>query len=194
MDIINQDHFYQNLAQPTLKQLINKKLSAKDKKSIIKWYKSQPVNQVNKRPSKGQYYHIKVSSVGFIASDLMDYSKFFNSNGGMHYILTLIDMYSKYAWAFPIKLKEPSLILPHMKEVMKFLIDNDFSWITFICIAVNEFKGVVKKWIDENNIKQYIAYNPDDPDVKNRAAMIESFNGQLSTRINKATYVSDSSN
>ena len=44
MDIINQDNFYQNLAQTTLKQLLNKKLSDKDKKSIIKWYKSQPVN------------------------------------------------------------------------------------------------------------------------------------------------------
>ena len=81
-----------------------------------------------------------------------------------------------------------------MKEVMKFLLNNNFSWITFTCDAGNEFKGVVKKQIDENNIKQYIVYNLDDPNVKNRAVMIESFNGQLSTRINKATYVSDLSN
>ena len=44
-NIINQDYFYQNLAQPTLKQLLNKKLSAKDKKVITKWYKSQPVKK-----------------------------------------------------------------------------------------------------------------------------------------------------
>ena len=75
----------------------------------------------------------------------MDYSKFFNSNGDMRYILTLIDMYSKYAWAFPIKSKEPSSILPHIKEVMKFLLDNNFSWITFTYDGGNEFKGFVKK-------------------------------------------------
>ena len=105
-------------------------------------------------------------------------------------------MYSRYAWAFPIKSKEPTEILPNFKKIMKFLHDNNFSWITFTSDAGNEFKGVVKKWLDENNIKQYIAYiyNLDDPDVKNKAALIENFNGQLSNRINKATYVLDSSN
>ena len=124
----------------------------------------------------------------------------------MRYILTAIDMYSRYVWAFPIKSKEPTEILPHFKKIMKFLRDTKPTevqpkagadaqpWITFTFNAGNEFKGVVKKWLDENNIKQYIAYNPNDPDVKNRAVLIENFNGQLSNRINKATYVLDSSN
>ena len=121
----------------------------------------------------------------------------------MHYILTAIDMYSRYAWAFPIKSKEPTEILPHFKKIMKFLHDCNAGkvagadaqpWITFTSNAGNEFKGVVKKWLDENNIKQYIAYDPDDPDVKNKAALIENFNSQLSNRINKATYVLDSLN
>ena len=80
------------------------------------------------------------------------------------------------------------------KLFMPELIKNGYTWITFTSDAGNEFKGQVKKWLDENNIKQFIAYDPNDPDVKNRAAIIEGFNGQLSNRINKATYVLDSSN
>lgn len=132
--------------------------------------------------------------MGFIAADLMDYSKFFHSNGGMRYILTAIDMYSRYAWAFPIKSKEPKEILPHLKSIHAELLKNKHNFITFTSDAGNEFKGVVKKWLDDNNIKQYLAYDQNDPDVKNRAAIIEGFNGQLSNRINKATYVLDSSN
>jgi hypothetical protein len=83
----------------------------------------------------------------------MDYSKFFYSNAGMRYILTAIDMYSRRAWAFPIKTKEPTVILPHLKEIMVELIKNKYKFITFTSDAGNEFKGVVKKWLDVNNIK-----------------------------------------
>ena len=74
--------FYKGLAQKSLKQLLKNK-NSKLQKEITKIYKDQAINQVNKRPTKDQYYHIKVPSVGFIAADLMDYSKFFHSNGGM---------------------------------------------------------------------------------------------------------------
>jgi hypothetical protein len=60
--------------------------------------------------------------------------------------------------------------------------------------ADNEFKGSVQKWLDEYGIKHYIAYNAQDSLVKNKNTLVESFNGVLSSKLTKTTFVKDNSN
>jgi hypothetical protein len=58
----------------------------------------------------------------------MDFSKYSHSNDGNNYILTAIDGYSRFTWAFPIKHKKPEEILPHLKSIHEQLITNKYHF------------------------------------------------------------------
>jgi hypothetical protein len=186
--------FYDNYGLDSQKSLI-KKIKEIDKKvptnDIINWYKSQSSNQVLRLTQKQDIFHpIIVPSIGYIDADLMDYSIYSKDNNGYNYILTVIDIYSRYVWAYPLKTKSPNEIIPYINEVNNNLIVVGQKWITFTSDQGSEFMGPVKKFMVNNNIPTYIAIGQD----KLRAAHIESFNRTLNIKITKATYILKTTN
>ena len=71
---------------------------------------------VNKFPRK----KIIVNYIDEIHScDLVDMQKYSRMNKGYKYIFTNIDIFSKYAWSFPIKSKKISDIKPCFEKILK---------------------------------------------------------------------------
>ena len=83
--------------------------ASKLKKGVVrKWLSRQPTYTLhrNRRKTFKPLHSYKVSgpNVQFQA-DLVDYSKYENWNRGYKYILMVMDIFSKKAWAFPLKNK-----------------------------------------------------------------------------------------
>jgi hypothetical protein len=104
-----------------------------------------------------------------IQADLIDISLLAKKNNNYKWILSVIDVQSRYAWAFPCKKKDPAEILRWLKKVNKEL---NISTITVD--DGSEFKSVVKKWANQNGFEIWIA-NPKQ-NTKGRTALVENFN------------------
>ena len=75
---------------------------------------SKPV--INKFPRK----KIIVNYIDEIHScDLVDMQKYSRMNKGYKYIFTVIDVFSKYAWSFPIKSKKHQILNHVFKKYLK---------------------------------------------------------------------------
>jgi transposase InsO family protein len=53
------------------------------------------------------------------SADLVDMSKFAKENKGYKWILTVIDVLSKYAWAVPLKNKKAETVLMAFQKVLE---------------------------------------------------------------------------
>ena len=51
--------------------------------------------------------------------DLADMQKFAEFNDGVKYLLVIIDCFSRYAWAVPLKTKEPKNVITALKKHIK---------------------------------------------------------------------------
>ena len=122
-------------------------------------------------------------------ADLIDTQKLKYQNSHYNYILTVIDCFSKYAWAEPIKSKQAVSTESEFEKIIessgsqpeKLLIDGG-----------NEFKGSCKKYLEGLGIKVTIA----ESDLK--ASVVERFNRTLKEKIwrnfevnNNKKYVTD---
>ena len=59
--------------------------------------------EVRRRFDKRSVFAKQIADIW--AADLVDMSPFFRSNKGYKYLLTVIDVYSKYGWIMPLKTK-----------------------------------------------------------------------------------------
>ena len=106
---------------------------------------------VNKRLLKPLYGHYQADRVGILQIDLMDMSSYKTRNKNFGYALLIIDVYSRYAWAIPIKRKYASDVYEAFK-----------SWYESANIDVlkvysdigNEFLGDFSKYLEEKGIVQ----------------------------------------
>ena len=141
-------------------------------REVKKWYNEQPVNQIYKIPQKIKKYNKIVShrvQPGSFQADLMDLKKYSQWNKGYKYLLNIIDIYSRYAWSFPIKQKTPEQIKELIRKVMNEVNPSDI-WITFD--KGSEFKGSVKKLLDDRGAKIHLN-DPDSIHSHNTVGMIE---------------------
>ena len=101
--------------------------------------------------------------------DLVDMQKYSKVNKGYKYIFTNIDIFSKYAWAFPIKSKKISDIKPCFEKIFKqrkpryIWSDQESSF----------FSKEMLKSFEDHNIKIYHTYS------NLKAVIIERFNRSL---------------
>ena len=122
---------------------------------IRKFYNNQEVNQIYKRPPKIKSYNKIVSpfqQIGTIQADLMDVSKLRGHNNMTKYLLNVVDVYSRYAWSFPLTNKKPETILPHIKKVVndvKKTSEEKIKKFTFTFDNGSEFKGVVSNYLKQ---------------------------------------------
>lgn len=105
-------------------------------------------------------------------ADLIDVQKYKYQNSHYKYIMTVIDCFSRYAWALPIK--------SNTQEAFKKIIEESGRKPEKLVIdGGNEFKGECKKYLQGLNIKVTIA----ESDLK--AMMVESFNRTLQDKIHR---------
>jgi len=153
------------------------KLTVKD---ILSWYKDQAITQQTTTKKKSELPSIPFAakSVGRIVADLIDMSTLSRHNGCNKWILTAIDVYSRRAWAFPLKNKTPNLIKPHLQTVFN-RISKDYpkAKLSLTVDTGSEFKGPVNTWAHESNITIFRG-KPGDG-TKTRTALSESFNRTL---------------
>jgi hypothetical protein len=105
------------------------------------------------------------------AADLADMSQFADENDGYKYLLTVIDCFSRYAWAVPIKDKKGDTVLNAFIEIInKSKRKPNRLW-------VDQGKEFVNKkmaeWLKENNILIYHTFG------EHKASIVERFNRTL---------------
>ena len=130
------------------------------------------------RPLRRVFPHNKIIATGADShwqADLCDMRKLKHHNSHYQYILTVVDVLSKFGMAEPVKRKTPEEVSRAFKRIMERADRKPKSLMTD---KGNEFKGVFQKLLKERNIHFYFAPNP-----VLKAANVERFNRTLKGRI-----------
>ena len=141
------------------------------------WLKGQDAYTLHRPARKTRYKTRKYYTSGIDhqwQADLVDMQQENLDNDGYKYILTVIDMFSRYGWAQPVKTKSPQHVKPAFEAIFKmgrkpFKIQTD-QGLEFESKAMQEF------W-QSHHIKQF--------SVKSavKAGMVERFNGTLKNKM-----------
>ena len=102
-------------------------------------------------------------------------SEWSDCNKGYKYILTVIDVYSKYAWAVPLKDKKGDTVT----EAFKYIVKNCKRKPRHIwCDRGKEFYNKhMDIWLKNNNINRYSTYS------EAKSCVTERFNRTLKERM-----------
>lgn len=107
-------------------------------------------------------------------ADLVDVQKLKYQNKHNNYILTVIDVFSKFAWTVPIKFKKANDTYEAFKKIIKS--SNRIPKKLHID-GGNEFKGKCKAYLEELNIDLYVV------ESKMKASVVERFNRTLKEKM-----------
>lgn len=118
---------------------------------------------------------VAFSPLETIQIDLIDYAKYSHQNKGNHYILVAIDIFSRYAWAEPIKNKQPPSVLDAFKKM-------DIKPLSVYHDDGNEYKGVFLEYLNENNIFNSVKTDTHD---HNPLGVIDRYIQSLKSMIEK---------
>lgn len=91
------------------------------RKDVVKWLQSQSTYTLHK-PLKRNIPRNRVVVFGVDnqwQSDLVDMSRYSKHNDGYKYILTTIDIFSKYAWAIPLKSKTEKSLVEAFRHIFR---------------------------------------------------------------------------
>jgi hypothetical protein len=119
-------------------------------KEVTEFIKKQSIQQVHKpvQNVKAKQKYIVALDIGeMLQIDLLDYQKYSTKNSGNKYIFIAVDIFSRFAYAVPIKSKEPKNVLEAFKTI-PFIPKAIFS------DSGNEFKGVFSTYLKQNNVAE----------------------------------------
>ena len=102
-------------------------------------------------------------------ANLVDMQAFSSCNKGFKYILTVFDVFSKYAWAVPIKDKSAASVTKAFEKIISDRIPKNL-WIDE---GKEFYKALFKKLLDKYKIDMYSTFN------EGKAVVIERFNRTL---------------
>jgi transposase InsO family protein len=123
-------------------------------KFITDWLKQQSTHSLTVKPKKIKHY-LKFESAGLNDKHVADVAYFRHESNGFTGILVVIDIYSRYAQAVPIKNKTASNIA---KEYQKMLKDTKLDMPRqMITDEGTEFKGAFSKLLKDNDVNHHIA-------------------------------------
>lgn len=143
---------------------------------IKKWISSQDAYTMHKTIRKRfQRNRYRVSNMNdLFQADLNDMRKLSRYNDNYKYILTVIDVFSRYAWAVPLSDKKHSSVIKAFQNIFqerKPLYLQTDKGKEFIAKSVQVF-------LKENDVKFYVTHNPDI-----KACFVERFNRTLKTKM-----------
>lgn len=142
-----------------------------DKKKYLKTYADEIHRRVVRKFKRAQVITNGIDDVW--AADLVDMNQLSEHNDNWKYILTIIDCFSRFAWAVPLKDKMGSTIL---KAFQKISVDSGRKpkrlWVDQGKEFINK---EMKKWLTTKGITIYHTYG------EHKASIIERFNRTLKT-------------
>ena len=116
---IKNPHSYSGLSS-LLREVKKRKLKIKDDK-VREWLLQQEEYTLH-RPIRKKFKRNKVIVTGIDdtwQADLVDITKLANQNNGIKFLLTCIDVFSKFAWVLPLKNKSGKSITEAFKEILE---------------------------------------------------------------------------
>lgn len=174
-DSANQAGFSSKLKLWHEARLINQNISSRD---VDDWLRGQLVYTLHRDVRRNFLRNkIIVSEIDELwQADLVDLQEFKNKNAGHGYILTIVDVFSKFAWAIPIKNKGSKSVsvafmnlFRNSKRIpVKILTDRGLEFLN------KEVQGVFKNF----NIHHFTAVNP-----RTKCLVVERFNRTLKSRM-----------
>ena len=152
--------------------LVKNIISSKKKLGLGNYFNMEDLSQELNKPVINKFTRKKII-VNYIdeihSCDLVDIQKYAKMNKRFKYIFTNIDVFSKYAWSFPIKSKKISDIKPCFQKIFKER-KPKFIWSDK---ESSFFSKEMLKFFEDNNIKIYYTNS------NLKAVVIERFNRSL---------------
>ncbi len=145
-------------------------------RAVLDWLKAQPVhNKFQRHSNRSAVRPFNVQQKGYLAIDLVDMSS--NEDNGYVAIMTCIDLYTRYAYAIPIRDKTSKSVIKSLKEIFK---DNPQKKITSILADYGgEFRTEFTEFLEKLGIKR-VKIPPNSPWQN---SIVERFNATLSRLI-----------
>lgn len=79
--------------------------------------KPSAINEIISKQKERPEFHIRAGYNGqYFQGDLLDVSTYSWANSGIHFLANFIDVYSRYAWVFPLKSKDE--LRPKFREML----------------------------------------------------------------------------
>ena len=131
------------------------------------------------RPSRRRFQRNKVISGELnevFQADLVDMRNYKNKNDGCSYLLTVIDVLSKYAFVVPLKNKSGKIVALAMEQVFEFRTPNR--------LVTDEGKEFFNKQV-KDILKKYFVYHTKARNPVLKASVCERFNRTLKSKIFK---------
>lgn len=146
------------------------------KMKTIKWLELQPSYTLHK-PARRQYTRNKVL-VSYIdeqwQADLVDLQSLSKYNDNYRYLLTCIDIFSKYAWAIPLKTKHSKNII----DAFDYIFMQGRKPEKIQSDAGTEFiNAQFQKFLEKNNVNFFVTKS------EMKASVVERFNRTLKERM-----------
>lgn len=152
------------------------RLKQKVKHDPVQWLSQEAVYTLHK-PARKNYPRNRMNVPGIDAqwqADLVDMQAYTKYNNGYRYILTCIDIFSKYAWAVPLKKKTGAEVVKAFRGIFK----SGRKPIKLNTDQGTEFENrVVARFLREQRI--YFFSTRSDK----KAAVVERFNRTLKTKM-----------
>lgn len=141
------------------------------------WLRAQPAYTLHKDVRK--IYPTRSYQVGALhelwQADLMEMKPYAKINKGYRYILTVIDVFSRLAWALPIKSKKGVEISQSLNSLFRDQVPTYLQTDQGKEFYNKNVKQVLKKY----NVKHYSVFS------KFKCALVERFNRTLRSRISR---------
>ena len=133
------------------------------------------------RSARRRYTRRRVITKGLDDLHQMDFFEmipYAHKSNGFKYMLTIIDVYSKYAWAHPLKTKSGKEVAAVVRKVY----NNSKRFPKHIQTDRGRefYNADFKKWTTSHNINHYSTYS------NMKASVVERFNRTLRTRMWRA--------
>jgi len=148
----------------------------KSRRRVIDFLSGQDAYTVHK-PIRKRFRRRKVFSKGIadlVQADLVDLSSIARYNDGYRYLLTAIDVFTKRAWAIPLKTKSGREVTSAFDRILR---DVRFNMVQ--TDKGTEFKNAqFQTMLSEYNVHHYTSENDDL-----KASIVERFNRTLKGRM-----------
>lgn len=182
------DIFY-NIKNPAVygtSSKLKKQLHFRDKKNITnkkikEWLLHQKVITLHKQPqNKFNRNHYTVFAIDQLWEvDLCDMSSFAKQNDGYKFILSVIDVFSKYGWMVPLKNKTGIEVTRALRKIIN---SSERTPANIQSDKGREFKNsTLKEFLASKNIKQNFPYTQS----LQKAAVVERFNRTMKEKMFK---------
>jgi hypothetical protein len=147
------DNLFKEFNFPSLNkfyQILKDKGLKYTRKQVKEFIDNQNVNQVHKNFVERKSNQLHITAIvpnELFQIDLLDYQKYSSTNKGFKWILICIDVFTRKAYAEPVKSKTSNLT----KNAFKRIIDQAKSKVIFHDEG-NEWKGEFLQYVNEQNI------------------------------------------